>query len=362
MKNSSLVLALAMLAGLCVPGAPASAATLKIGDAAPPLQTGKWVQGDPVRAFDSNHVYVVEFWATWCGPCRVSIPHLNETWQKFKDKNLIVIGQDCWERDESGVPAFVKKMGDQMTYRVALDNKNKEKEGAMAINWMAAAGQDGIPTAFIINRQGKIAWIGHPMALQESVLEQILADKFDVAGFAKEFEKQQQKQDAEMALSRKLNKAMKTNDWETAAAALAEITGSLPEQMRYEVAPTRLEILLGQKNYEAAYELAATSSDAHSDNTGFLNALAWVLASSKNSDARCLALAEKIAERANQPLKDADPAILDTLARAQFRNGKTREAIATEQKALDAAPEGSKNAFAKTLKAYQEGKLPELEE
>src|ERR1039457_3143595 len=114
MKNSKLLLTRVALAGILMAAASTTAATLKIGDAAPPLQTAKFVQGDPVTAFDDKHVYIVEFWATWCGLCKASIPHLNETWQKFKDKDLIVIGQDCWERDESGVPAFVKKMDDKM--------------------------------------------------------------------------------------------------------------------------------------------------------------------------------------------------------------------------------------------------------
>src|SRR5262245_45128662 len=77
----------------------ASAATLKVGDPAPKLQVAKWVQGDPVTKFDPDKAYIVEFWATWCGPCRVSIPHLNELHEKFKDKKLVVIGQDCWERN-----------------------------------------------------------------------------------------------------------------------------------------------------------------------------------------------------------------------------------------------------------------------
>jgi thiol-disulfide isomerase/thioredoxin len=153
--------------------------TLKVGDPAPKLQTGKWVQGEPVKDFEKGKAYIVEFWATWCGPCRASIPHLNETYEKFKDKGLIVIGQNCWERDESEVAPFVKKMGDKMTYRVALDDKTSAKDGQMAKTWMEAAGRDGIPSAFLVDTKGVIAWIGHPMELKEQVIEDVLAGKYD---------------------------------------------------------------------------------------------------------------------------------------------------------------------------------------
>src|SRR5512137_1917923 len=113
----------------------AAGTTLKVGDPAPKLQTGKWIQGEPVKNFEKGKAYIVEFWATWCPPCRASIPHLNEIYQKYKDKGLVVIGQDCSERDDSVVAPFVKKMGDKMTYRVALDDKSGEKTGQMAKTW-----------------------------------------------------------------------------------------------------------------------------------------------------------------------------------------------------------------------------------
>ena len=171
----------------------AAAPTLKVGDAAPKLQMGKWVQGEPVTQFQKGKAYIVEFWATWCGPCRASIPHLNEIYTKYKDKGLVVIGQDCWERDETQVAPFVKQMGEKMTYRVALDDKAGNKTGKMAESWMAAAGRNGIPSAFLVDTHGVIAWIGHPMSLPEQVIEDVLADKFDVHKAAAAYQQEQKK-------------------------------------------------------------------------------------------------------------------------------------------------------------------------
>ena len=362
MKNSLLLWALTLLPGVALLVAAQTAeAKLTVGDPAPKLQVAKWVQGDPVKAFDTNHVYIVEFWATWCGPCRASIPHLNELWQKFKDRGLIAIGQDVWEQNDDGVAPFVKKMGDQMTYRVALDDKSSETNGIMAVTWMKAAEQNGIPTAFIVNQQGRIAWIGHPMTLDEKTLEDILAGRFDITKYAEEYERQLQAQKQDTELRIKLAKALKNKDWDAAEAAVAEMKKSEPA-LGDSLDTVRFSILLGRKNYIDAYKLAEALSDAHPENAMIQNSLAWTIATEPGLEKRDLALAEKMAVRANEATKGKEPAILDTLARVQFMNGKTNEAVATEQKALDIAPDGQKAFLKKFLTGYQEGKLPDIKE
>jgi thiol-disulfide isomerase/thioredoxin len=171
----------ALAIGYFVLAAPMARAELMVGDPAPKLQVGKWIQGGAVQGFDTNHVYIVEFWATWCGPCIASIPHVNDLWQKFKDRGLIVIGQNVWD-DDSNVPAFVKKMGDKMTYRVAIDDKSQEANGFMAEHWWKRkVNNHTIPHAFIINKEGRIAWIGHPAGLNEKLLNDILSGHYDLA-------------------------------------------------------------------------------------------------------------------------------------------------------------------------------------
>jgi thiol-disulfide isomerase/thioredoxin len=364
MKNSLLLRALTLLTSVALAVAASTAeAKLTVGDPAPKLQVAKWVQGDPVKAFDTNHVYIVEFWATWCGPCRTSIPHLNELSKKFKDQGVIAIGQNMAEPDDSGVAAFVKKMGDQMTYRVALDDKSQETNGFMAVNWMKAADQNGIPTAFVINKQGRIAWIGHPMGLDEKLLEAVLADKFDMAKAAADYEKQQQENQKWMAVNKKLREALKQNKWDDAEAAVVELEKTVPEPMRFHYGTTRLQILLGRKDYDAAYKLAESLSDEHKDNAGFQNGIAWTMATHEGLEKRGLLVAEKIAESANTVAQGKSSAVLDTLARIQFLLGKKPEAIATEQKAVNAAADdGEKRALEKILADYQQGKLPKADD
>ena len=204
MKHIVLLLIAALAASSPQTAQPAP--SLKIGDPAPKLDTGQWIQGEPVTAFQPGTVYLVEFWATWCGPCRVSIPHLNELHTQFKDKGLVVIGQNCWERDESKVEPFVKSMGSKMTYRIALDRKTDSADrGHMAQTWMAAAGRTGIPSAFVVDKQGRIAWIGHPLSLTDEIVRQILADKWDLKKAAADYERQErQRQEARQKALQKL--------------------------------------------------------------------------------------------------------------------------------------------------------------
>ncbi len=355
-------LAVILAAFTCAATAVAADATLGIGDPAPKLKVGKWVQGDPVTEFAKDKAYIVEFWATWCGPCRASIPHLNEIWQKFKDKGLIVIGQNVWEQDESKVKPFLEQMGDKMTYRVAMDDKSDSKDGAMADTWMKAAGQNGIPAAFLIDKQGKIAWIGHPMTLSETTIQQVLDGTFDVAKAKAEYQKQKESENKLMTLSGQFSQQMQDKKWDDADATLTEIAKVLPEAQQEAVTFARLPILIGKGDTDAAAALVEKMTDKVQNNAGALNQLAWKLVSDENVKGKLLDAAYKAAVKANEVAGGKDAGVLDTLARATFIKGEKAKAVELQQKAVDLADnDDMKKQLRATLNSYKDGKLPKAD-
>src|SRR5262245_21924541 len=164
-------------------------AGLKVGDPAPKLEVKEFIKGDAVARLEKGKVYVIEFWATWCPPCRAAIPHLTKLQQQHKD--VIFIGVSAYEHNQKEVKPFVESMGDKMDYRVALDmvpEGREPKDGTMARSWMTAAEQWFVPRAFIVNADGKIAWIGHPDALDEP-LAQVVAGKYDLKAAAAAYQR-----------------------------------------------------------------------------------------------------------------------------------------------------------------------------
>lgn len=149
---------------------------LNIGDTAPSLKVSKWLKGKPFKTFEKNKVYVVEFWATWCRPCIIAMPHLSSLSSKYEGK-VIILGIDVYEKETTSlnkISAFVDGMGDRMDYNVAVEDSN-----FMAINWLDASGTKGIPNTFVIDGSGRLAWIGEPQELDE-VLAKILNGTWNI--------------------------------------------------------------------------------------------------------------------------------------------------------------------------------------
>jgi thiol-disulfide isomerase/thioredoxin len=153
------------------------APSLNIGDTAPPLRISEWLKGTPVQRFEKGKVYVVEFWATWCKPCKAAIPHLSVLAAEYKDR-VTFLGIDVYEMKTTSVQkvqAFVDSMGHRMDYNVAADDSN-----LTVADWFDAFGEKGIPKSFIVDAEGKVAWFGHPHNLVE-VLPKIVNNTWDIS-------------------------------------------------------------------------------------------------------------------------------------------------------------------------------------
>jgi thiol-disulfide isomerase/thioredoxin len=150
--NSLCVICLGALSLACGP-----AEAVSIGESLPDMRLN-FLGPEPVNA---GKPVLLEFWATWCSPCRESIPRLNELHAKYKDRGLVIIG--VTEESAGVIRKFQRAT--PMDYAVATDSGGKLNR---------KMGVDGIPHAFLADASGKVVWAGHPTSLREEQIEEVL--------------------------------------------------------------------------------------------------------------------------------------------------------------------------------------------
>ncbi len=350
-------LLLAGLAALTVTAANAQGEPrLRVGMPPPPLKVAKWLKGVPVAKFEPGKVYVVEFWATWCGPCRTTIPHLTELAKKFKGQ-ATVVGVSVFERPapdyQVKVANFIKEMGPKMDYNVAVDSA----DGTMGKSWMEASGQGGIPTAFIVGKKSTIEWIGHPMDGMDAVLSQVIAGTFNAKAAAADREKKEAAQAKMQAVVQKIGPLVQQGDLKGAIAELDKAFAADPELEGAGLWSGKFNLLIrsGDEAGASAYAKRVSETIAKDDPQA-LNFLAWGLIDpDRNPKAPDYGIAQAIAQRAVDLTKSQSAEILDTLAYACFKKGDTARAIQLGQQALTVAQKAGMpvDEYKKHLDAYK---------
>lgn len=298
MRNPGLRRLAALVSLLLVFGLQ-SATALQLGDPAPALKVAAWVKGKPIdlKAGKDRNVYVIEFWATWCPPCRAAIPHLTELQRKHRDKGLVVIGLSVDQKGLDAVKPFVEEWGDKMDYTVALD---RDQETSMA--YMEPFGLDSIPHAFLVDKAGRLVWHGTTGPKMDKAIEEVIAGKYDLEA-AKDTDKAMRLVPDYLMTVQKADTA-RDNAARDAAIKKARATG------------------------EQILKLAAKNPD-------LLSGFAWMILTEPRLKNRDRELALRFAKGANDLTAGKDADVLDTYARALFDNGQKAEAVKTQKKAIE---------------------------
>jgi len=143
-SNRRLVLA-ALLAGAVLVALPFAARGAAAPRATAPDFTLRQIEGSNLRlAEQRGNVVLVNFWATWCGPCRVEMPHLNRLYDKYRSAGFVLLGVNI-DDDPAAAKALAGKLG--LKFPVLLDT-DKKVVGSYDLNAM--------PATVLIDRDGRV--------------------------------------------------------------------------------------------------------------------------------------------------------------------------------------------------------------
>ncbi|MEI9413136.1 TlpA disulfide reductase family protein, partial [Mesorhizobium salmacidum] len=223
---------------------------LRMDSPAPAIKVENWLRGEPLTAFQPGKLYIIEFWATWCGPCVEAMPHLAELQEKYKDRGLEVVGvassEDAPTADEARtkLDAWLTENCSYLNYRIAFDFA-----GEMDKLWMEPSLSLGIPTSFVVDRDGAIAFIGHPMELNK-VLPKVINGRWRTSKQAKADDAKRVAEDEATMRERavktpildKFYAAFKAQEWHTALTAIEEGVALFPDDPLIRTSHARLLI------------------------------------------------------------------------------------------------------------------------
>jgi thiol-disulfide isomerase/thioredoxin len=365
---------------------------LTIGSKAPSLDVEHWVQNGkgkfkPVKKFEDGKVYVVEFWATWCGPCIASMPHLSELQKTYADKGVQIVSIS--DEDLETVETFLKREVNAPAKEEEEDDDDKKEgdkkdkeddsdapktyadvtagyclttdpDGSSQKDYMQAAQQNGIPTAFIVGKKGVIEWIGHPMEMDEP-LAAVVDDKWDRAVFIAEFKAKQEAQLKMSKLFGMLN-AGKTKEAMKIIDSLIEEAKQPQEKRQFQM--LKLQVLLQGDDKDAAADFSAVVLEDCADDPMMVNQISWAMvqmteAGQLDNPSVLKAALKVTSEAAEKADAESRAAIQDTLAHLHFLTGDIEKAIEIQKKAIEGAGEEMKEeleAFLEKLEAAKNKK------
>lgn len=320
-----------------------------------PILGAKNIQGTIAENWEPGKLYLLECWATWCGPCIAAIPHVNELHEKYHDKGLRVIGMNVWEDGEEKVAAFVKKKGKGMSYPVVYVGKG----GSFETECLKAAGVTGIPTAFLI-RDGKFLLKTHPSQLTDEVIQSALEGDEGIKKLSEAVSAMDQKRSAMMANSRAFYQAMTAKNVEEMNKRLEEAKAlGLPEQ---QIQSMVLRMAITQKDWASIQKQLDTATEKPMAGMFLYEASNAVLQDNAAPESLVKTIASRFDE-VHSVMRTGGMAYINQ-SRLQWRAGDKDAALVSAKKAVEesqkpeAKPMRSEAIASKFLKAVEAGTMP----
>lgn len=322
-----------------------------VGETVPGLTEVTWVQGEPVSAFEDGEVYVLDFWATWCGPCIRAMPHMNELAAKHEN-DATFIGVHIWPRESSAPPSewIEKRKADGkevFEFAIAEDIDRRTAE-----TWMDPNARTGIPTTMVINGDGRLVWMGHPMELDEP-LQQIIDGTYDLEAKLPEYRTQ-------IAAASDMRAAMDARESGDAATLMRkglEAIRAAPDNYGHYAGRIYRSLLVDAADKDLAEVfLSRVLTTPVGKNPHQLNGIAWQIATEYPAEQRDLNVALVLARKSCEMLDYEDASSLDTLARVHYEMGNLDLAIQEQRRAIDAAGEneGMREQLEAVLDEYED--------
>jgi hypothetical protein len=274
------------------------------------------------------------------------MPHVAEMQEQYK-KDVTFIGFSSADKSntEEKVTEFVKKRGKKLKYTFAFEADRDTNDA-----YMKASGQGGIPCCFVVDKAGKIAFIGHPMYL-DHVLPKIVSGKWKGKESMEAFKDVEKDVDG-------VFEALRGKDAEETLDKLAAFDKKYPEfaKIPYFVGP-KLNLMIKAKKTGEAKKLGEQVLEAASkhDDTSMMMTVSSVMRSDEGKDKDLLALSLKAAEALLKTSGEKDMLAQYTMAETRFARGEKDKAVEHIKKAIDAADnDNNKKFLEKRLKAYED--------
>ncbi|MCA9150707.1 MAG: hypothetical protein KDA92_15450, partial [Planctomycetales bacterium] len=235
-----------------------------------------------------------------------------------------------------------------------------DPDQSVSRDYMEAAGENGIPCAFLVGKDGHIEWIGHPMSMDEP-LKALVAGSWDRVAFAKEL---QERKAAELAL-RDVFGSLQRQDFDGALVKLDAALEKSPETMQLRL--LKLQVLIAAGKEPESEEWAAKLFDSLKDQPESVNMVGWgVYQMATGGAVQKGALVDTAIRATAEAAKKADKklkaSVLDTLARLQFVNEDYDGSLATQQQAIKFASPEEREVFEEFVKEVEKAKAAKAAE